>query len=88
MRLEDLSRVFGGRIREVSDRRWLDTHVGGLRAFVISRATNDGGGTFDLAIFTPDTRELDPFFARDEGQEWQLDGERVLPRLKAGFLGS
>jgi hypothetical protein len=83
-RLEDLRKVFGGRIREFSERRWLDTRVGGLRAFIVSRAT-DRGTTFDLAVFTPSTRELDPFFAREDGLEWQLEGDLVLPCLRAGF---
>lgn len=86
MRLEELKQIFGGRIRELGERRWLDARVGGLRAFIVSRITSDGVVTFDLAVFTPQTRELEPFFARDEGQEWRLDGERVLPRLREGFL--
>jgi hypothetical protein len=86
MQLQDLARVFGGCIREFGDRRWLDTRVGGLRAFIIDRAANSSGGTFDLAVFTPRTRELDPFFSRDEGQEWRLEGEHVLPHLTSGFL--
>jgi hypothetical protein len=83
MLLEDLRRVFGGRIRELNGRRWLDTHVGGLRAFIVCRATNAHGVTFDLAVFSPHTRELDPFFAREDGQEWSLEGERVVPSLRA-----
>jgi hypothetical protein len=86
MLLEDLKQVFGGRTREISDRRWLDTSVGGLRTFIICRITNGGGVTFDLAVFTPHTRELDPFCAREEGREWCLDGGRVVPRLRDGFL--
>lgn len=86
MGLEELGRIFSGSIRELGDRRWLDTHVGGLRAFIICRATKDGGATFDLAVFTPSTLELDPLFAKAEGQDWRLEGEHVLPRLKAGFL--
>jgi len=86
MQLQDLARVFGGRIREFGDRRWLDTRVGGLRAFIVCRAANSSGVTFDLAVFTPHTRELDPFLSRDEGLEWRLDGERVLPHLRSGFL--
>jgi hypothetical protein len=84
--LGDLRRVFGGRIHEDRDRRWLDARVGGLRTFIICRATKDGGVTFDLAVFTPYTREIDPFSAREKGREWQLDGEHVLPRLRAGFV--
>lgn len=87
MRLEELVPVFGGHIRELGDRRWLDTHVGGLRAFVICRAAIAGGVTFDLAVFTKDTRELDPFFARDESTDWKLEGDpQDLPRLKDGFV--
>lgn len=86
MQLEDLVRVFGGRIRELGDRRWLDTHVGGLRTFIVCRAANGSGITFDLAVFTPHTRELDPFFSRDEGPEWRLDGHRVVLHLREGFL--
>src|SRR5215831_10431311 len=92
MQLDDLRRFFGGGIREVSGRRWLDTRVGGLRTFIICRARNGGGTTFDLAVFTPHTRELDPcratddpWRATDERQEWSLEGEHVVPRLRSGF---
>ncbi len=86
MRLYELQRVFGGHIRDYAGRRWLDATIGGLRAFVIRRTTDEGDETFDLAIFTPTTRERDPFFARDSGHTWRLDGDPVLPVLCAGFV--
>jgi hypothetical protein len=87
MHLDDLLPVFGGQIRETADHIWLDTEVGGLRSFVIRRSTKDGGHTFDLAVFTLQTRELDPFFSRSQGDEWWLGEEPVeLPRLKAGVV--
>lgn len=86
MRLEDLTRVFGGTIRTVGKRTWLDTKVGGLRTFVVRRVTEDHGVTFDLAVFTPHTRELDPFFAREEGLEWALGDDRAVPRLESPFI--
>lgn len=87
MNLEDLIPVLGGRIRATAERRWLDTHVGGLRSFVVVRATRSGEVTFDLAVFTPQAKELDPFFSKGEGDEWWLGKEPVeLPRLKAGFV--
>ncbi|HEY1546940.1 MAG TPA: hypothetical protein VGG28_03935 [Kofleriaceae bacterium] len=84
MQLDDLARVFGGQIRAYHDRRWLDAQIGGLRAFVVCRATS-AGTVFDLAVFTPRTRELDPFFARDPGDEWVL-AERAIPTMPAGFV--
>jgi len=86
VRLDELQRVFGGHIRDYQGRRWLDASIGGLRAFVVRRANDQGDETFDLAIFTPHTRERDPFFSRDSGHLWRLDGDPVLPVLSAGFV--
>jgi len=79
MRLGELGLVLGGDIREVGDRRWLDTQVGGLRACIIDRE-----GRFDIAVFTADARALDPFSVT--GPEWELAGPRLVPKLSAGFL--
>jgi hypothetical protein len=86
MHLEDLRWTFGGRIHESGQRRWLDADIGGLRAFAICRSMMDGRAALDLAVSTPDTRELDPFSARCDGREWHLNGDLALPRLRAGFV--
>ena len=70
--------MFGGQIRALGDRRWIDTRVGGLRVFVVQR-----GRVLDIAVFTPETRELDPFLASAHTDEWVLD---VLPTLSHGFV--
>lgn len=86
MQLDDLIPILGGQIHETADRTWLDTEVCGLRSFV---ATRDGGVTFDLAVFTPRAREVDPFFSQRHDDEWWPGEEPVeLPRLKAGFVFS
>jgi hypothetical protein len=86
IRLDGLRHVFGGELRELDGRRWLETHVGGLRVFVIAHVDQAGGLTFELAVFTPHARELHPFFARDEVPAWHLVGERAPPRLEDGFV--
>jgi len=78
--LEGIARVLGGVVRTTNNLCWLDTTVGELRAAVIRRSN-----MFDLAVFTPETRELDPFLANPT-DEWRLDGpDVVIPRLRHGY---
>jgi hypothetical protein len=84
-RLEELRRVFGGTIRALGERRWLDTRIGGLRTFVVQRG-RAATVTLDLAVFMPDTRELDPFHARVDTSEWVLGPDQALPSLSHGFV--
>jgi hypothetical protein len=82
--LEDLAGVLGGNVRFTYGRIILDTDIGGLRAFVVRRVLPlSNTVVFDLAVFTPDTRELDPFFTH---REWRLDGDLASPRLGSRLL--
>jgi hypothetical protein len=85
LRLEDLAKIFGGEIRTFEERTWLDTHIGGLRAFVVRRVTANHSVTFDLAVFTKHTRELDPFFARESWHHWAVKDDEI-PRLEHNFV--
>lgn len=84
-RLDELQRVFGGEVRTRDERQWLDTRISGLRAFIIRRG-HGGTTTFELAMFTPRARDIDPFLARIDTAEWILDPDQGLPRLPRGFL--
>jgi hypothetical protein len=78
--LEDLARVLGGVVRVTDDLHWLDTKIGELRAAVIRRSN-----LFDLAVFTPDTLEPDPFLT-DAADVRRIDGpDLVIPRLRHGY---
>lgn len=78
--LESLAKVLGGVVRITNNVCWLDTSVGDLRAAVIRRSN-----MFDLAVFTPDTRELDPF-QTDPADVWRVDApDLVIPRLRHGY---
>lgn len=86
-RLKALRRVFGGHIRNARGRAWLDTRVDGLRAVVIRRATPIARIAFEVAVFTPETDEVDPFISRIPGGYWYLYTRwNVLPRLRHGFV--
>jgi hypothetical protein len=85
MTLDELAKVLGGVVRIADGRRWLDTTVGELRAVVIRRVGPVSSAVaFDLAVFTPHTRELDPFHPHPD--EWHLDGMRAIPRLRYGYV--
>jgi hypothetical protein len=88
MRLDELKDVLGGDLREGGDRTWLETRVGGLRAFVICRRVGERDEMFDLAVFTPEARCADPFDSRQGFHDWLLENEHVMPRLTHGFLFS
>jgi hypothetical protein len=83
--LEELARILGGAIRTSHDHDWLDTTVGELRAAVIRRVRmNSGTVVYDLAVFMPCVRQLDPFGWNRE--VWHLDGAHAAPRLRHGYM--
>ncbi len=81
-RLDELQRVFGGDLRVLGDRRWLEASVSGLRTLVIERPH----GALELAVATPDAADRDPFLARLDGAEWVLADDHEPPRLAHGFV--
>lgn len=83
--LEELARVLGGVIRVDTEHHWLDTTIGNLRAAVIRRAHPVSYATrYDLAVFMPDARELDPLRGVTHNG-MRLDGDSQ-PRIGHGYL--
>jgi len=80
--IEDLARSLGGVVRVTAKHRVLDTQIGRLRAAVIRRHHVDVC-LYDLAVFSPDARELDALHHHDD--IWHLDREE-LPLLRDGYV--
>jgi hypothetical protein len=86
VRLEDLAHRFGGQVRTLGARSWLDTRVGGLRTFVIRRVTEEHTVAFELAVFMKRSKARDPFFELEWNEEWKLEGKDEVPALRHGFV--
>ena len=79
--LDDLAAVIGGTVRSAPEHS-LDTKIGGFRAVIISRRRPLSESTaFDLAVWTPVARELDPFHLAGKSRSL---GE--VPHLPHGFV--
>ena len=81
--LLELERALGGKIRVEDGQVWLDTTIGDLRVAVIHHE-RPLTTVLDLAVFTPDSRELTPF--PTYGNSILLEGKLAQPRLGHGFL--
>jgi hypothetical protein len=79
--IEDLARSLGGVVRVTPKHRVLETKIGRLRAAVIRRHHIDLC-LYDLAVFSPDARELDALHHHDD--IWHLDRAEVV--LRSGYV--
>lgn len=80
--------MLDGALRVRGGTRYVETSIGGLRAAVIRReAPLSKTVTYDLAIASQSTRELDPMFQHTGVDEWRLDDSRVtVPPLRHDYV--
>ena len=80
--LGELAQTLGGVIHTTRGEQRLDTKVGELRAVVIGRPRLDTV-TYDIGVYMPDTRELDPTYPPTN--DGISDSGNVMPRLRHGY---